>query len=155
MKFLLKMLLFTSFVFANEGGGQILIKKSEQKIYEPNESYFSGKPLVKMIFSAENFSVASVRFDKGVRTAWHTHPAGQRLIVTSGVIYTGTKYGVVQVANVGDAIFCPPDTPHWHGAGLDTHGEHIAITGIKDNKSVTWLEKLSDAEYENFIKGVK
>lgn len=93
-----------------------------------------------------------MHFPRGVRTAWHTHPAGQNLIVTQGKIYTGTADGIIQIARPGDVVLCPPDVKHWHGAGLHEDGEHIAVTFEKDGKNVTWLEHLSQDEYENFVK---
>ncbi|WP_249291735.1 hypothetical protein [Campylobacter curvus] len=59
---------------------------------------------------------------------------------------------MVQIAHVGDVVLCPPDVKHWHGAGLDEGGEHIAVTFEKDGRNVVWLEHLSQSEYENFVK---
>ncbi|WP_258031442.1 cupin domain-containing protein [Campylobacter concisus] len=85
-----------------------------------------------------------MHFPRGVRTAWHTHPAGQNLIVTQGKIYTGTADGIVQIARPGDVVLCPPGVKHWHGAGgLHEDGEYIAVTFEKDGKNVTRLERLS------------
>ena len=93
-----------------------------------------------------------MHFPRGVRTAWHTHPAGQNLIVTKGKIYTGTADGIVQIASPGDVVLCPPGVKHWHGAGLHEDGEHIAVTFEKDGKNVTWMKHLSEDEYKNLIE---
>lgn len=93
-----------------------------------------------------------MHFPRGVRTAWHTHPAGQNLIVTQGKIYTGTADGVVQIARAGDVVLCPPGVKHWHGAGLHEDGEHIAVTFEKDGKNVAWMEHLSEDEYKSLIE---
>ena len=117
--------------------------------------FAGGLPKVKLLFGATpyaNAGAALVHFPRGVRTAWHTHPAGQNLIVTQGKIYTGTADGVVQIARAGDAVLCPPGVKHWHGAGLREDGEHIAVTFEKEGKSATWLEHLGQDEYENLIK---
>ena len=99
-----------------------------------------------------NYGGREVTFSPGARTAWHTHPAGHTLIFTQGTIYTGTKGGITQIAKPGDVVLCPSDTEHWHGAGLTEKGVHIALTHDKDGKNVTWLELLSDEEYEGYIK---
>ena len=108
-----------------------------------------------MLFGATpyaNAGAALVHFPRGVRTAWHTHPAGQNLIVTKGKIYTGTVDGTLQIASAGDVVLCPPNLKHWYGAGVQEDGEHIAVTFEKDSKNVTWLEHLSEDEYKNLIK---
>ena len=136
---------------------QILVKKEELAVYDKvsDEIFAGGLPKVTLLFGATpyaNAGAALVHFPRGVRTAWHTHPAGQNLIVTQGKIYTGTADGVVHIAHPGDVVLCPKDVKHWHGAGLDEDGEHIAITFEKEGKNVTWLEHLSEDEYANFIK---
>lgn len=136
---------------------QILVKKDKLAIYDKvsDQIFAGGLPKVTLLFAATpyaNAGAALVHFSRGVRTAWHTHPAGQNLIVTQGKIYTGTADGVVHIARPGDVVLCPKDVKHWHGAGLDEDGEHIAITFEKEGKNVTWLEHLSEDEYTNFIK---
>ncbi|MBR8461423.1 cupin domain-containing protein [Campylobacter sp. faydin G-24] len=134
--------------------GQMLIKKAEQEEFVGRSEFFTGNVIIKKIFDSTqyaNFGASLVHFKKGARTVWHTHPAGQRFIVTKGVIYTGTKDGILQVAHEGDAVLCPPDVEHFHGAGFKDIGEHIALTLEKDGKNVTWLESISDEEYAKFI----
>ena len=136
---------------------QVLVKKENLAVYDKvsDKIFAGGLPKVTLLFAATpyaNAGAALVHFPRGVRTAWHTHPAGQNLIVTQGKIYTGTADGIIQIARPGDVVLCPPDVKHWHGAGLHEDGEHIAVTFEKDGKNVTWLEHLSEDEYENFVK---
>ena len=134
---------------------QEVVKAGSLGGFKGYSKIFSGEVNVKMLFKSgdyRNFSGAEVIFSPKARTAWHTHPAGQTLIVTQGTIYTGTKQGITQIAKVGDVVLCPSDVEHWHGAGLKEKGVHIALTHEKNGKNVTWLELLSDAEYEGYIK---
>ena len=119
---------------------------------------FSGEVRITMLFDKNawrNFSGARVHFSPKARSAWHTHPAGQTLIVTQGVIYTGTKNGIVHKAEAGESIACPPNVEHWHGAGLESSGTHIALTQYDKDSNVVWGDKLSDEEYLQAIKRVK
>ena len=137
---------------------QEVVKAGSLGGFKGDSKIFSGEVNVKMLFKSgdyRNFSGAEVTFSPKARTAWHTHPAGQTLIVTQGTIYTGTKQGITQIAKVGDVVLCPSDVEHWHGAGLKEKGVHIALTHEKDGKNVTWLELLSDTEYEGYIKEAK
>lgn len=72
--------------------------------------------------------------------------------IQQGKIYTGTADDILQIASAGDVVLCPPNLKHWHGAGVQEDGEHIAVTFEKDGKNVTWLEHLSEDEYKNLIK---
>ncbi len=134
---------------------QEVVKAGSLGGFKGDSKIFSGEVSVKTLFKSDyyrSFGGGEVTFSPRARTAWHTHPAGQTLIVTQGTIYTGTKAGITQIAKVGDVVLCPPDIEHWHGAGLKEKGVHIALTHEKDGKNVTWLELLSDAEYEGYIK---
>lgn len=92
---------------------------------------------------------ASVTFEPGARTAWHTHPLGQTLIVTSGYGWTQC-WGEAKVEiRPGDVVWCPPGTKHWHGATPMTAMTHIAILQKLDGKSVDWLEHVSDEQYRS------
>ncbi|WP_425064179.1 (R)-mandelonitrile lyase [Rhizobium rhododendri] len=88
-----------------------------------------------------------VTFDPGARSAWHTHPAGQILIVTSGTGWVQEEGAEKRVMRPGDVIWCPPDVKHWHGATATTGVSHIAITNMKDGTNVAWMEKVSDEQY--------
>ena len=91
---------------------------------------------------------ARVTFEPGARTAWHTHPLGQTLIVTSGRGLTQRFGGPVEEIRPGDVIWIPPGEKHWHGAAADTAMTHIAIQEKLDGKVVDWMEKVSDQEYQ-------
>jgi quercetin dioxygenase-like cupin family protein len=93
------------------------------------------------------FSGAYVTFEPGARSAWHTHPAGQHLIVTSGVGWTQEWGGPVTETRTGDVVWCPPGVKHWHGAKPTTAMTHVALTGTAGGKNVDWLEKVSDEQY--------
>ena len=88
-----------------------------------------------------------VTFEPGARSAWHTHPAGQRLVVISGVGLTQEWGKPVQVIRPGDVVWCPPGVKHWHGAASATAMTHLAVTGTVDGKNVKWMEKVSDEQY--------
>ena len=95
-----------------------------------------------------HYSGAYVTFQPGARTAWHLHPAGQHMIVTSGVALTGTRDGNIIKFKEGETVWCPPNLDHWHGATPNAPMTHLVITGSLDDKNVIWKEKVSDAEYD-------
>jgi len=90
---------------------------------------------------------ASVTFEPGARTAWHTHPLGQTLIVTAGCGRVQRDGGPVEEIRPGDVVWFPPGEKHWHGASPDTAMTHIAIQETLDGSSVEWMEKVSDEQY--------
>ena len=90
---------------------------------------------------------ASVTFEPGARTAWHTHPLGQTLIIISGVGRVQRLGGNIEEVRPGDVIWFSPGEKHWHGASPTTAMTHIAIHEYLDGKSVDWLEKVTDEEY--------
>lgn len=112
--------------------------------------YFTGQVMVEPIFDASehrNVSAAMVTFQPGARSAWHTHPTGQTLVVVSGTGWTGTEDGMKQVIRAGDVVWCPPGLKHWHG-GTDTNAmSHIAVTGVEDESAVAWMEHVTDEDY--------
>jgi quercetin dioxygenase-like cupin family protein len=91
---------------------------------------------------------ASVTFEPGARTAWHTHPLGQTLIVTSGCGWVQSEGGPKMEIRPGDVIWCASEEKHWHGATPTTAMTHIAIQEQLDGKVVEWMEKLSDEQYQ-------
>jgi 4-carboxymuconolactone decarboxylase len=114
--------------------------------------HFTGSVRVDRLFQANDPSRASgayVTFEPGARTAWHTHPLGQTLIVTAGSGRVQGWGGPIEDIRPGDVVWIPPGQKHWHGAAPATAMTHIAITEQLDGKSVDWLEKVSDAEYAN------
>ena len=111
---------------------------------------FTGRVRVEQPFRADapaRASGAQVTFEPGARTAWHTHPLGQTLIVTQGTGLVQRWGAPVQEIRAGDVVWIPPHTKHWHGATPSTGMRHIAIAEQLDGKSVDWLEKVSDAQY--------
>ena len=92
-------------------------------------------------------SGATVTFEPGARTAWHTHPLGQTLIVTQGVGRVQHEHGPVQEIHPGDTIWIPPGVKHWHGASPTVGMSHIAFSEALDGKTVEWMEQVSDEQY--------
>lgn len=112
---------------------------------------FTGTVRVDSLFkgvSPARIGGGTVTFEPGSRTAWHTHPLGQTLIVTAGMGYVQREGGSRQAIRPGDIVWIPPDVRHWHGATASTGMTHIAIAEAEDGKSVTWAEKVTDTEYE-------
>ena len=90
---------------------------------------------------------ASVTFEPGARTAWHTHPLGQTLVVTAGLGWVQREGGSVDEIRPGDVVWFAPGEKHWHGASPTTAMTHLAIQEAKDGKTADWLEKVSDEQY--------
>ena len=93
-------------------------------------------------------SGAIVTFEPGARTAWHTHPLGQTLIVTSGLGWVQREGGSIEEIRPGDVVWFAPGEKHWHGATAVTAMMHIAIQEVLDGKAVDWMEKVSDDQYQ-------
>lgn len=133
---------------------QTLTKSGELGGFDGNAQNFSGKVKVSMMFKSETWREmigALVEFDKNARSAWHTHTAGQTLIVTEGEILTKVPGQKATIAKKGDVISCPPNIKHFHGATDSSKGSHIAITQEKNGKNTDWLELVSDAEYKEAL----
>ena len=112
---------------------------------------FTGNVRVDSRFRASepaNIGGGIVTFEPGARTAWHTHPLGQTLFVTSGVGLV-QHWGGVQEIRPGDIVWIPPGIKHWHGAAPTVGMSHLAFSEAQDGKSVDWLEKVSDEQYPN------
>lgn len=113
--------------------------------------WFSGTVRIDPLFQCAapaRAAGASVTFEPGARTAWHTHPLGQTLIVTSGLGLTQCWGEPPVMIRPGDVISCPPGKRHWHGASPSTAMTHIAIQEALDGKMVDWMEKVTDEEYQ-------
>jgi quercetin dioxygenase-like cupin family protein len=113
--------------------------------------YFTGTARIDPLFEAPEPARAlgvSVTFEPGARTAWHTHPLGQTLIVTSGCGWTQCWGEPKATIRPGDVIWCPPGKKHWHGATSTTAMTHIAIVEKLNGKPVDWMEKVSDEQCE-------
>jgi quercetin dioxygenase-like cupin family protein len=114
------------------------------------EAWFTGSVRIDPLFEARDpgrASGAAVTFEPGARTAWHTHPLGQTLIVTQGCGWTQCWGGPVEEIRPGDVVRCPPGVKHWHGATPTTAMTHIAIQEALDGKVVDWMEKVGDDQY--------
>src|ERR1700712_72054 len=110
--------------------------------------WFTGTVRIDPLFQAKapaRAAGAAVTFEPGARTAWHTHPLGQTLIVTSGVGRVQRKGGPVQEIRPGDIVWIPPGEKHWHGASPATAMSHFAIAESLDGKVADWMEKVADA----------
>jgi quercetin dioxygenase-like cupin family protein len=113
--------------------------------------YFTGTVRVDPLFSAPSparVNGASVTFEPGARTAWHTHPLGQTLIVVSGCGRVQRWGEPAQEIRPGDVVWIPPGEKHWHGAAPTTAMNHFAIQEHLDGKAVDWLEHVSDEQYQ-------
>jgi quercetin dioxygenase-like cupin family protein len=113
--------------------------------------YFTGTVRIDPLFeAAEPGRVlgVSVTFEPGARTAWHTHPLGQTLIVTAGCGLVQSWGEPVKEIRPGDVVWCPPGEKHWHGATATTAMTHTAIVEKLDGKTVDWMEKVSDEQYQ-------
>ena len=112
--------------------------------------YFTGTVRVDPLFEAvepARVVAASVTFEPGARTAWHTHPLGQTLVVTGGCGRAQRWDGPIEEIRPGDVISVAPGEKHWHGAAPTTAMTHIAIQEQLDGKTVDWMEKVSDQQY--------
>jgi quercetin dioxygenase-like cupin family protein len=128
----------------------ILKRGGSQPSQRGPSEYFTGEVRIDPLNSApepSRVSCAGVSFEPGARTAWHMHPLGQTLIVTSGAGWTQCAGEDVVEIRAGDVIWCPPGHKHWHGATPTTAMTHIAVQESLGGSPVTWLEKVTDEEY--------
>jgi quercetin dioxygenase-like cupin family protein len=112
--------------------------------------YFTGAVRIDRLADAPEparVAAASVTFEPGARTAWHTHPLGQTLVVTAGLGWAQREGGRKEEIRPGDVVWFPPGEKHWHGARPTTALTHIAIQEKLDGKAVEWLEHVSDEQY--------
>ena len=113
--------------------------------------WFTGTVRVDPLFQANapaRASGASVTFEPGARTAWHTHPLGQTLIVIAGCGRAQSWGGPIEEIRAGDMVLIAPNEKHWHGAAPTTAMTHIAVQEALDGEVVDWMEKVSDEEYQ-------
>jgi quercetin dioxygenase-like cupin family protein len=117
----------------------------------PPSNYLTGSVRVDPLYEAPEPSrlhSIQVTFEPGARTAWHTHPVGQLLIVTAGSGWTQTAFGPVEEIRAGDVVWFAPGEKHWHGAASSTAMTHIAIQEKLDGSAIAWMEQVSDEEYK-------
>jgi quercetin dioxygenase-like cupin family protein len=141
-------------VVAGEAGPRIGFMEIKRNGSQPSgkgsADYFTGTVRIDPLFQAPEPARAtggSVTFEPGARTAWHTHPLGQTLIVTAGLGRVQRWGGQIEDIRPGDVIWFPPGEKHWHGASPTTAMTHIAIQERLDGKVVDWLEHVTDEQY--------
>ena len=114
------------------------------------DAWFTGAVRIDPLFSKKESTRAAsalVTFEPGARTAWHTHPAGQTLIVTSGFGWVQREGGPIEEVGPGDVVWFEPNEKHWHGASPNKAMSHIAIQEEVNGEVVSWMEKVTDAQY--------
>ena len=149
---LLAFIVPTTYAGAQEKGAEAMkiLRKNDQEIVAGPPDYFTGNATIRAMFSRDEPSRvtgAIVSFEPGARTAWHTHPLGQTLIVTEGVGWTQVDGEEKIEFQEGDVMLCPKDKRHWHGATPTSSMTHIAIQEALDGKNVEWMEHVTDEEY--------
>ena len=126
-------------------------RRGSQPSAKGQAEYFTGEVRIDPLFQApEPARVlgAAVTFEPGARTAWHTHPLGQTLIITSGLGWAQRWGGPIEEIRPGDVIWFPPGEKHWHGATATTGMTHIAIVEQLEGKSADWMEKVNPEQYQ-------
>jgi len=127
-----------------------ITRAGSQQSTKPSSDWFTGTVRVDPLFQAPapgRVGAGKVTFEPGARTAWHTHPLGQTLIVTDGFGRVQREGGPVEEIRPGDIVWIPPSEKHWHGASPTTAMTHIAVHETLDGKNVNWMEKVTDAQY--------
>ena len=128
----------------------ILHKAGSRPSQRANPDYFTGEVWQDPIIAAETparLHALTVHFSPGARTAWHTHPLGQLLIVTEGEGWAQTEGQPKQIIRPGDVIWFEPGERHWHGASANAAMEHIAIQETMDGRAADWAEQVTEADY--------
>jgi len=126
-------------------------RNGSQDTRQGPEEYFTGTVRIRPLFDAPppaRVVAATVTFEPGARTAWHTHPLGQTLFVVSGSGRARRWGGPLEEIGPGDVVWFPPGEKHWHGAAPTTPMTHIAIQEKLDGKTVDWMEQVSEEQYE-------
>jgi quercetin dioxygenase-like cupin family protein len=136
---------------AQEGSNAMeIIRKGTQPSVEGPAEWFTGDARIDSQFKGSHplrLTGATVTFEPGARTAWHTHPLGQTLILTAGAGWAQSEGEPRVEIRAGDVVWFPPGQKHWHGATATTGMTHIAIQEALDGKNVEWMEKVADEEY--------
>lgn len=143
---------FSIRIYAKENNAmsQKVTKNGVQASIKGSDKFFTGDVRIDPLFPATSPSRTSgayVTFEPGARSAWHTHPLGQTLVVTSGVGFTQEWGGPIVEIHPGDVITCPPGVKHWHGASPHNAMTHLSVVEELDGKNVEWLEKVTDEQY--------
>jgi len=135
---------------AQDSHAMKIMRGGSQQPSKGSAEYFTGSVEIQPLFSVHDPSrttAGEVTFQPGARSAWHTHPLGQILIVTDGTGWIQQWGGPVEEIRKGDVIWTPPGVKHWHGATPTTAMTHIAIQESLDGKVVDWMEHVSDEQY--------
>ncbi len=127
---------------------QLIFTNGTNAAAKGGDKVFTGDVRIDRIFRNADMSNTYVTFEPNARTAWHYHPKGQLLIVTYGSGLTQEKGQPVREIKAGDVIWCPPGVTHWHGGGYKTAMTHISVSQFANGSNVTWLDKVTDAEYQ-------
>jgi quercetin dioxygenase-like cupin family protein len=125
-------------------------QRAAQPTSDGPAAYFTGKVHVQPLFEQKapgRVAGASVTFEPGARTNWHTHPLGQTLLVTDGRGFVANAQGERRELKPGDVVLCPPGEKHWHGAAPDSTLTHLAIQEALDGSPVQWMERVTDEQY--------
>ena len=128
-----------------------IIKSGSRPTRKASSEYFTGNVWQDPIIEADEparVRALRVSFEPGARTAWHIHPLGQTLHVTSGVGLMGLRNETPQLIKAGDTVWIPPGEEHWHGASATNSMTHIAIQEALNGSVAEWLDKVSDGEYQ-------
>lgn len=128
-----------------------IVKNEQLNSMKGPDDWFTGSVRIDPLFQKKESSKAAganVTFEAGARTAWHTHPAGQTLIITSGFGRVQREGGPIEEVRPGDVVWFAPNEKHWHGASPEKAMSHIAIQEEVNGEVVNWLEKVSDEQYK-------
>ena len=142
-------------VSADENKGVRVTRVGSQPSVQGAAEYFTGRVRVDGLFQSDapaRVAGGTVTFEPGARTAWHTHPLGQTLIVTAGVGYVQQEGQPRQEIRPGDTVWIAPNVRHWHGATATTGMTHIALAEALDGSTVTWAEQVSDDQYAGGVQ---
>jgi len=127
-----------------------IIRNGSQESFKGPEEWFTGEVFVKNLFlenSLLTYSGSLVTFQPGARTAWHSHPIGQRLIITEGVGWVQQWGEPIEEVRESDVVWFPAGVKHWHGATPTSSMSHIALSGVYESQAADWMEKVSDEQY--------
>jgi quercetin dioxygenase-like cupin family protein len=127
-----------------------ITRNGSQSSRQGPHEWFTGSVRIEPLFQAPapaRVGAGQVTFEPGARTAWHTHPLGQTLVITAGLGWVQRDGGSIEEVRPGDVVWIPPGEKHWHGATPTTAMTHIAIQESLDGKNGDWLEKVSDEQY--------
>lgn len=137
-------------ILAAQSEDVTITRSGSQASVKGPADWFTGTVRIDTPFAAKapgRMQGAVVTFEPGARTAWHTHPLGQTLIVTSGCGLVQREGGPIETIRPGDIVWIAPGVKHWHGAAPTTAMTHMAIQEAQDGKLVTWMEKVTDEQY--------